>query len=127
MDLARTEQDGNAATEVIHRQQPNASVVELTSLLEDESNVREHRAGAVGYLLKDTSLPDLRQAIKAVVAGQTPISPNAAARLVRKVSAPERPDMLSKREAEGLQLLARGTANKEVGRDLGIAEKTVKT
>ena len=127
MDLAMPELDGIAATEVIHRELPNTSVVVLTSLLEDESIVRALRAGAVGYLLKDTGALDLRQAVKAVVAGQTQISPKAAARLVRKAIAPERPETLSKREAEVLRLLARGSANKEIGRDLSIAEKTVKS
>ena len=127
MDLAMPELDGIAATEVIHRELPNTSVVVLTSLLEDKSIVRALRAGAVGYLLKDTSLPDLRQAIKAAVAGQAQISPKAAARLVRKVVAPERLETLSHREAEVLQLLARGSANKQIGHELGIAEKTVKT
>jgi DNA-binding NarL/FixJ family response regulator len=64
MDLAMPELDGIAATEVIHRELPNTSVVALTSLLEDESIVRALRAGAAGYLLKDTSATDLRQAIK---------------------------------------------------------------
>ena len=127
MDLVMPELDGIAATEVIHRELPNMNVVVLTSLLEDESIVRAVRAGAVGYLLKDTRPPDLRQAIKAAAAGQTQISPKAAARLVRKVVARERPEALSKREAEVLRLLARGSANKQIGRDLGIAEKTVKT
>jgi len=61
------------------------------------------------------------------VAGQTQISPKAAAQLVQKVVAAARPEKLSEREAEVLQLLARGSANKQIGRDLGIAEKTVKT
>jgi len=103
---------------------PNTNVVVLTSALEDESIVAAVRAGAVGYLLKDTSLPDLLQAIKAAVAGQAQISPKAAARLVQKVVAPERSETLSQREAEVLQLLARGSANKEIGSHLGIAEKT---
>jgi DNA-binding NarL/FixJ family response regulator len=127
MDLAMPELDGIAATEVIHRELPNTSVVVLTSLLEDESLVRALSAGAVGYLLKDTSALDLRQAIKATVAGQAQISPKAATRLVRKVVAPEPPETLSNREAEVLQLLARGSANKQIGQRLGIAEKTVKT
>ena len=127
MDLAMPELDGIAATELIHREIPNTNVVVLTSALEDESIVAAVRAGAVGYLLKDTSLPDLLQAIKAAVAGQAQISPKAAARLVQKVVAPERSETLSQREAEVLQLLARGSANKEIGSHLGIAEKTVKT
>jgi NarL family two-component system response regulator LiaR len=127
MDLAMPELDGIAATEVIRRELPDTDVVVLTSVLEDESIVGAVRAGAVGYLLKDTRATDLRQAIKAAVAGQTQISPKAAARLVRKVVAPERPEALSEREAQVLRLLARGSANKHIARDLAIAEKTVKT
>jgi DNA-binding NarL/FixJ family response regulator len=127
MDLAMPELDGIAASELLHRELPNTNVVVLTSLLEDESIVAAVRAGAVGYLLKDTSLADLLHAIKAAVAGQTQISPKAAARLVQKVVAPERSETLSQREAEVLQWLARGLANKEIGSHLGIAEKTVKT
>ena len=65
IDLVMPELDGIAASEVIHRELPNTKVVVLTSLLEDESIVGAIRAGAVGYLLKDTNLPDLLQAIKA--------------------------------------------------------------
>jgi DNA-binding NarL/FixJ family response regulator len=127
MDLVMPELDGIGATEVIHRELPNTNVVVLTNLLEDESIIRAVRAGAVGYLLKDTRALDLVQAIKAAAAGQTQISPKAAARLVQKLVAPERPETLSEREAEVLQLVARGSANKQIGHDLGIAEKTVKT
>jgi two-component system, NarL family, response regulator LiaR len=127
MDLVMPELDGIAATEVIRRELPDTNVVVLTSVLEDASVVGAVRAGAVGYLLKDTGAPDLRQAIKAAAAGQVQISPRAATRLVRKVVAPERLDALSQREVEVLRLLARGSANKQIARGLGIAEKTVKT
>jgi DNA-binding NarL/FixJ family response regulator len=127
MDLLMPEMDGITATEIIRREVPDTEVVALTSVLEDASVVGAVRAGAIGYLLKDTRAAELRRAIKAAAAGQVQLSPSAAARLMREVVAPDRPEALSERETEVLRLLARGMANKEISRDLGIAEKTVKT
>lgn len=85
------------------------------------------KAGAIGYLLKDTRADELCRAIKAAAAGQVQLSPQAAARLVREVRAPESPETLTERETEVLRLLALGYANKEIGRKLHITDKTVKT
>ena len=127
MDLLMPEMDGITATEAIRRELPNTQVVVLTSMLDDGSLSRSLRAGAIGYMLKDATAPALRQAIKAAAAGQMQLSGDAVKRLMRGVIASERPDALSERETEVLRLLAHGSANKQIARDLGIAEKTVKT
>src|SRR6202521_3292665 len=75
MDLVMPELDGIAATQLIRRELPDTEVVALTSVLEDASVVGAVRAGAIGYLLKDTEPRELRQAIKAAAAGQVQLSP----------------------------------------------------
>jgi len=128
MDLLMPEMDGITATAVIRRELPDTEVIALTSVLEDASVVAAVRAGAIGYLLKDTQAQELRRAIRAAAAGEVQLSPRAAARLVREMRVPDEPrEALTRRESEVLQLLARGRANKEIARDLDIAEKTVKT
>lgn len=127
MDLVMPEMDGLAATRAIRAELPDTEVIALTSVLEDSSVGEALRAGAIGYLLKDTRAGELRRAIRAAADGQVQLSPQAAARLVREVRTPESPEALSERETEVLRLLARGLANKEIAQQLVIAEKTVKT
>jgi NarL family two-component system response regulator LiaR len=127
MDLLMPVMDGIAATESIRRALPDTEVIALTSVLEDRTVYDAIRAGAVGYLLKDTQAEELCAAIKAAAAGQVQLSPQAAARLVREVQAPDSPETLTERETEVLRLLAQGKSNKEIGADLVIGEKTVKT
>lgn len=127
MDLLMPVMDGIAATSAIRRAIPDTEVLALTSVLEDASVTGAVRAGAIGYLLKDTQADELRRAIKAAAAGQVQLSPRAAARLMREVRAPESPETLTERETDVLRLVARGKANKEIAHDLFIGEKTVKT
>ncbi len=127
MDLLMPVMDGLAATGEIRRALPDTEVLALTSVLERASVVGAVRAGAIGYLLKDTQADELCRAIKAAAAGQVQLSPQAAARLVREVRAPESPETLTERETAVLRLVARGKANKEIARELHIGEQTVKT
>jgi NarL family two-component system response regulator LiaR len=127
MDLIMPDMDGIMATEIIRRELPEIEVLALTSVLEDASVIGAVRAGAIGYLLKDTQAEELCRAIKAAAAGQVQLSPQAAARLMREIRAPETPAALTEREIEVLRLLAQGKANKEIGVGLSISETTVKT
>src|SRR5512137_156924 len=128
MDLLMPGMDGISATKAIRREVPDTEVVALTSVLEDASVVDAVRAGAIGYLLKDTEAPELRRAIKAAAAGQVQLSPQAAARLLSQVRLPEKSgESLTERETDVLRLLALGKSNKEIAQTLAIGEQTVKT
>ena len=127
MDLLMPGMNGIEATAAIRRELPDTEVLALTSVLEDASVVGAVRAGAIGYLLKDTQADALCQAIKAAAAGQVQLTPKAAARLMQAVSAPESPEALTERETEVLRLLAQGQSNKQIARSLHITDKTVKT
>ncbi|HJT57139.1 MAG TPA: response regulator transcription factor [Ktedonobacteraceae bacterium] len=127
MDLLMPGMDGIAATAAIRRELPEIEVLALTSVLEDASVVGAVRAGAIGYLLKDTQAEALCQAIKAAAAGQVQLTPKAAARLMQVVSNPESPEALTERETDVLRLLAQGYSNKQIARNLNNTEKTIKT
>ena len=127
MDLLMPVLGGVEATAIIRREMPDVEVIALTSVLEDKSVVDAVRAGAIGYLLKDTESDDLIRAIKAAAAGQVQLSPKAAARLMREVRTPDNPETLTDRETDVLRLLAMGQSNKEIAQTLSIGEKTVKT
>jgi DNA-binding NarL/FixJ family response regulator len=127
MDLLMPVMDGIAATEAIRQELPEVEVIALTSVLEDTAVYGAMRAGAIGYLLKDTQADELCQAIKAASAGQVQLSPPVAARLLREVPPPGQSEPLTERETEVLRQLALGKSNKEIAATLVIAEKTART
>ena len=127
MDILMPRMDGIQATAAIRKSLPDTEVIALTSVLEDASVVGAVRAGAIGYLLKDTEDDELCRAIKAAAAGQVQLSPQAAARLMREVRTPESPEALSERETEVLRLVAQGYSNKDIAEALTLSDKTVKT
>jgi two-component system, NarL family, response regulator LiaR len=127
MDLLMPVMDGIKATRAIRSELPEVEVMALTSVLEGASVTRAVRAGAIGYLLKDADAEELHRAIRGAAEGRVQLAPEAAARLMREVSAPENPEALTERETEVLRLLARGKANKQIASELFVEEKTVKS
>lgn len=134
MDLQMPGMDGIAATAAIKAAQPEVEVLVLTSVLQDTAVVAAVRAGAIGYLHKDTDGDELRRAVKAAAAGQVQLSAEATRWLVRELQpapAPAPADTgrspLTEREHDVVRLLAQGQSNREIATTLGIGEKTVKT
>ncbi len=103
----------------IRNELPDTEVVALTSGLDEASVINAVRAGAIGYLLKNTEADEMIRAIKAA-ACQVQLSPEAAARLMREVRSPDNPETLTEREIDLLRLLANGRSNKEIAHDLNI-------
>jgi NarL family two-component system response regulator LiaR len=130
MDLAMPGVDGIEATRRITQAQSSVRVIALTSFATDDKVFPAIQAGAAGYLLKETPASELADAIRKVHRGEPILHPDVAARLMRQVAAAtpraHRAD-LTARELEVLRLIAAGRSNKEIARDLSVAEKTVKT
>ena len=118
MDLLMPVMDGIAATQKIKADSTEVEVVALTSVLDDGAVIGAVRAGAIGYLLKNTKPRERCRAIKGAAAGQVQLDPAAAAKLMREMRTPDRPAALTGRETEVLKLLARGWANKQIAREL---------
>lgn len=125
LDLRMPVVDGVAATaEIVAR--TGARVLILTTYDTDAEIERAVEAGAIGYLLKDTTREQLADAIRAAARGETVLAPRVAERLVARMRRPE-PVALTAREADVLNAVADGLSNADIGRRLVIAEATVKT
>jgi DNA-binding NarL/FixJ family response regulator len=126
LDLAMPGTDGIEATRRIRAASPGTTVVVFTSFSDRERILQALDAGAIGYLLKDADPEELHRAILAAARGEAPLAPKAAAEILAARATPAPSWELSVREREVLTLVTAGLANKQIGRRLGISEKTVK-
>jgi DNA-binding NarL/FixJ family response regulator len=131
MDLKMPGMNGVQATRELRRLLPRVPVLVLTTYDDDEWVYDAVRAGAAGYLLKDSRREELIAAVEGAVAGHAPVDPAVAAKLfafVREGAPPAAPEMfgLSEREREVLRLLASGLSNAAIGDRLALAEGTVR-
>ena len=126
MDLSMPGMDGVTATRMIVTEDPTIQVLVLTSFADREQVTNALDAGAVGYLLKDSEPDGLLDALRAVARGGSPLDPRVARTLLTDRLAPSPRGALTDREREVLGLVARGMANKQIARALGITEHTVK-
>lgn len=126
MDLRMPEVDGVAATAQLRKLYPETNVLVLTTYDSDADILRAIEAGATGYLLKDAPREEIFRGVRAAARGEPVLAPSVTARLMKRASAPPR-DVLSSREMEVLELVARGLSNKQLARNLHLSESTVKS
>lgn len=135
MDLRMPVMDGVTATRRLRAEVPHAQVVVLTTFDDDASILEAVRAGALGYLLKDTASAELAHAVRRAAKGESILTPRVATRLMRHVAHQTAPppthservlSELTAREREILTLLGRGASNKDIARHLDVTEGTVK-
>jgi NarL family two-component system response regulator LiaR len=131
MDMVMPRKDGLEAIIEIKQDDPDAHILVLTSFSEDDKVFPAIKAGALGYLLKNTSPQQLLTAIRDVHNGEPSMSPDIANKLIRELrresSLPLTVEPLTERELEVLSLVAKGMTNQEIADKLFIGEGTVRT
>ena len=131
MDLIMPGMDGIEAIQLITKDHPEAKILVMTSFITDDKVIPAIKAGAMGYLLKDSEPEDLIKAIHAVHSGEASLHPNIARKVLEELcrSDQEKPvqQLLTERENKVLELLSKGDSNKEIAEKLFIGETTVRT
>ncbi|MFZ1755189.1 MAG: response regulator transcription factor [Caldilineaceae bacterium] len=131
MDLLMPGMDGIEATRRITEKRPDARILVLTSFAADNKLFPAIKAGALGYLLKDSSPEDLLRAIRQVHRGEPALHPTIARKLLQEIAQPvdlpPAPEALTARELAVLRLIAQGLSNQEIADQLMVSEPTVRT
>jgi NarL family two-component system response regulator LiaR len=131
MDLAMPKMDGIEATRQIKTSQPESRILVMTSFATDDKVLPAIKAGALGYLLKESAPEDLVQAIHQIHRGESSLHPTIARKVLQEITHPSdrppTPDPLTRREAEVLLLVAQGLSNQDIARKLHISDPTVRS
>jgi NarL family two-component system response regulator LiaR len=127
MDLVMPVKDGIEAIKEIRQQSPQSRILVLTSFGEDKRVFQAIKAGALGYLLKDSTSEDLIQAIHDVYQAKLSLQPAIAIRVARELNRQDTNHALTDREISVLKLIARGLSNREIARKLTLSDVTVDT
>jgi NarL family two-component system response regulator LiaR len=131
MDLAMPKMDGIEATRQIKTSQPESRILVMTSFAADDKVFPAIKAGALGYLLKESAPEDLVQAIRQIHRGESSLHPTIARKVLQEITHPSdrppTPNPLTEREAEVLRLVAQGLSNRDIAKKLNISDPTVRT
>lgn len=129
LDMVMPRQDGLTTIPKLRQMTPDSRILVLTSFAESDRVYQAIKAGALGYMLKDTTRTQLLQSIRDVANGQASIHPSIAMKVIHEFDHPSESTLtnetLTRRELEALRLIARGLSNQEIAAELVVHERTI--